>query len=53
MRRNDMNDNYDRAPAALEAEVSRGLTQSGFINREVEFIHYSPAHSIEIINLKK
>lgn len=28
-----MNDNYDRAPAALEAEVSRGLTQSGFINR--------------------
>ena len=26
---------------------------SGFINREVEFIHYSPAHSIEIINLKK
>ena len=33
MRRNDMNDNYDRAPAALEAEVSRGLTQSGFINR--------------------
>ena len=28
-----MNDNYDRAPAALGAEISRGLTQSGFINR--------------------
>ena len=26
---------------------------SGFINREVEFIHYSPSHSIELIRLKK
>ena len=25
---------------------------SGFINREVEFIHYSPSHSIELIRLK-
>ena len=33
MRRNDRNDYSDRAPAALGAEISRGLTQSGFINR--------------------
>ncbi len=26
---------------------------SGFINREVEFIHYSPSRSIELIRLKK
>ena len=26
---------------------------SGFINREIEFIHYSPSHSIELIRLKK
>lgn len=25
----------------------------GFINQEVEFIHYSPSHSIELIRLKK
>ena len=31
----------------------RASNWSGFINREVEFIHYSPSHSIELIRLKQ
>lgn len=40
-------------PYQHKFKFQRVSNWSGFINREVEFIHYSPAHSIEIINLKK
>ena len=40
-------------PYQHQFKFQRVSNWSGFINREVEFIHYSPAHSIEIINLKK
>lgn len=26
---------------------------SGFINKEIHFIHYDPSHSIELIRLKR
>lgn len=41
------------SPYQHKFDFQRISNWSGFINREIEFIHYSPSHNIELIRLKK
>ena len=40
-------------PYQHQFNFQRTSNWSGFINKDTEFIHYTPAHSIELIRLKK